>query len=156
MRAIINLGLVLCMVASATILPANAQSTPARDAAKSLIQQGLAVKAEQTMTAAIRAGQKDAEDYAVLGDASRYAADYKTAIQAYTYALQIAPMNTEALSGLALAYAQAGKTDKGMEIVRTGLSQTTDLQARRNLVTTLNVIRGMNSTAVATTAHIAG
>lgn len=156
MRAIINLGLTLAMIISAAVLPANAQSTTARDAAKALISQGLAVKAAQAMTAAIRAGQKEAEDYATLGDALRYSADYKTAIQAYTYALQVMPMNTEALTGLALAYAQAGKTEKGMEIIRTGLSQTVDTQARRTLVTTMNAIRGMNNTAIATSAHIAG
>lgn len=155
MRAIINLGLVL-VIAAATILPAAAQSTPARDAAKTLISQGLAVKAAQAMTAAIRAGQNQSEDYATLGDAARYAADYKTAIQAYTYALQITPMNTEALSGLALAYAQAGKVDKGMEIVRTGLSQTVDVQARHNLATTMQAIRAMNNSAVAANVRIAG
>jgi cytochrome c-type biogenesis protein CcmH/NrfG len=159
MRNVMSLGLGLAMmvVTFFAATPANAQDTSARDVAKQLIARGLTVKAAEQMKVALAAGQRTSEDYATYGDAVRYSGDYRGAIQAYTYALQLTPMNTEALGGLALAYAQSGQTARGIEIVRTGLSQTMDAQGRRFLATTMASIQAMNAASkIATTTRIQG
>jgi tetratricopeptide (TPR) repeat protein len=95
-------------------------------------------------------GGATADDYTTLGEALRYSADYRNAIQAYTNALRITPMNTQALAGLALAYAQGGQCAQGLSIVRTGLSQTTDAQGRQQLISTMASIQNMNQIASVT------
>jgi cytochrome c-type biogenesis protein CcmH/NrfG len=154
----LGLGLALMVVTLFNATPANAQdASSARDVAKQLISRGLTVKAAEQMKVALAAGQRTSEDYATYGDAVRYSGDYRGAIQAYTYALQLTPMNTEALGGLALAYAQSGQTARGIEIVRTGLSQTMDAQGRRFLATTMASIQAMNAAnKIATTTRIQG
>jgi cytochrome c-type biogenesis protein CcmH/NrfG len=154
MRKLMSLGLALSVVALGATMPANAQDNT-REAAKALIARGLTVKAAQQMRAVLASGQCSADDYAVYGDAARYSGDLRSAIQAYTYALRMTPMNSQALGGLALSYAQAGQRDRGLEIVRTGLSQTSDPQVRKYFVATMASIQSMNTIA-STTNHIPG
>lgn len=157
MRKIMSLGLALSVVALAAIAPANAQGSSPRDLAKQLIARGLTVKAAQQMQTVLATGQGTSEDYATYGDAARYSGDFRGAIQAYTYALRITPMNTEALGGLAMAYAQSGNYSRGMEIIQTGLSQTLDPQARRFLAATMASIQAMNTTnKIAATVRVQG
>lgn len=150
MRKMMSLGLALSVVALVSTMPANAQGS-ARETAKALIARGLTVKAAQQMQAIIASGQATSDDYTTYGDAVRYSGDLRGAVQAYTYALRMSPMNSQALGGLALAYAQAGQCARGLDVVRAGLSQTTDPQARKFLMATMASIQSMNS--IATTAN---
>jgi cytochrome c-type biogenesis protein CcmH/NrfG len=169
MRKMMSLGLALVVVALAATMPANAQSetgrgsqslTPAptgsREIAKSLIARGLTVKAAQEMHAVLASGQGTTDDYTMYGDAVRYSGDFRSAIQAYTYALRMVPMNTQALGGLAMAYAQGGQSARGLEVVRVGLSQTSDPQARKFLAATMASIQSMNNSIATTTNHVRG
>lgn len=169
MRKMMSLGLALSVVALAAVAPAYSQAPQQRsmeaiiaavranpsdlnlrrELAKAMILRGQTVKAVEQMRAVMNAGSATADDYTTLGDALRYSADYRNAIQAYTNALRMTPMNTQALGGLALAYAQSGNCAQGMSIVRTGLSQTTDSQGRQYLASTMASIQNMSTIAAA-------
>lgn len=168
MRKVASLAMALYMVAAVSTqsAQANAQQhslqalmqavrqnpsdlSARREMAKVMVLSGQTVAAAQQEEMMIKLGNATTEDYTTLGDALRYSAKLNDAIQAYTNALRINPMNTQALGGLALSYAQNGQYGRALSICRTGLSQTPDAQGRQFLSSTMASIQNMNQIASA-------
>jgi cytochrome c-type biogenesis protein CcmH/NrfG len=173
MRKLMNVIVALYMVASVAT-PAQATASHAsldsliravrqnpndlslrRDMAKAMIANGQTVKAAEQIQLMINAGSNTAEDWTTLGEALRFSAKYPQAIEAYTHSLKINPLSSQALGGMAMAYASAGQYVRALSIVRTGLSQTSDEQGRRYLTSTLASIQNMTSIASASVGSIA-
>lgn len=164
MRKVMGLAMALYMVATVTGSAAQADTqqrslealvqavrqnpndlTLRREMAKAMILKGQTIAAAQQEQMMIKSGNATAEDYATLGDALRYSTNLNGAIQAYTNALRISPMNSQALGGLALAYAQGGQYGRALSIVKTGLAQAPDAQSRQFFASTLATIQNLNN-----------
>jgi Flp pilus assembly protein TadD len=114
-----------------------------RQLVQALINKGLAVKAAEQMRGVLVAGGGTADDYALMGDASRYSGDYQTAVKSYKNALSLAPMSSKAWAGLSLAYGTAGDLATAMQTCQHGLAQISDPAGKGELIAALGSLRGM-------------
>lgn len=148
MRKMTTLTMALYVVAGLSVNAVHADNLGMRrEMAKAMIAKGQTVAAAQQLKSIISTGTATTEDFTVLGEALRYSADFNGAVQAYTNALRMSPLNTEALGGLAMAYAGSGQYGRAVAICRTGLGQTSDTRARQYLVSTLASVQNMSSNA---------
>jgi Flp pilus assembly protein TadD len=124
-----------------------------RQLVQALLNKGLAVKAAEQMRGILVAGGRSAEDYAMMGDVSRYSGDFATAVKSYKNALTLAPMSSKAWAGLSLTYGTAGDLATAFQTCQHGLAQISDPAGRDELKAALGSLRGMqlaragNSTA---------
>jgi Flp pilus assembly protein TadD len=114
-----------------------------RQLVQALINKGLAVKAAEQMRGILVAGGRTADDYAMMGDASRYAGDFTTAVKSYKNALTLAPMSSKAWAGLSLAYGTSGDLATAFQTCQHGLAQISDPTGRGELTAVLGSLRGM-------------
>lgn len=114
-----------------------------------MIRKGMTVRAAAEMKVILQAaGGSNADDLTTLGDAARYSGDYAGAIESYKKVLQVSPMSSKALSGLALSYASAGQVPTAVQICRTGLAQAgSNAAGKQELIATLNSVQRIGQVA---------
>ncbi len=126
-----------------------------REVASAMIIKGQTVKAAEQLHILINSGSATSADWTNFGEALRYSADFSGAVRAYTYALKLNPVATQALAGLALAHAGAGQYNEAISLCRTGLSQTSDVKSRQYLSATIASVHNMTASAQSSTAPAA-
>lgn len=116
-----------------------------RQLVEALLRKGLSVKAAEQMQGLLKAGLRSTEDFCLLADCYRYAGKLSSAVLNYQEALNLAPDNVHAKSGLALCYMLAGNAGVGEKVCKEAMKNAQDTKSRNELSMTLKAIKDAKS-----------